>query len=59
MPRFLNLEIRWIAMFTPSVHRYVARMPTDFGGLPDLMTWKSAGLPCFVMVFPSTSIDTI
>lgn len=21
-----------------SVHRYMARMPTDFGGLPDLMT---------------------
>ena len=34
----------------PSVHRFIAWMPTDLGGLPDLLTWKSAGWQRF---FPS------
>ena len=25
----------------------MARMPTDYDGLPNLLTWESAGLPCF------------
>ena len=30
-----------------SVHRFMAWMATDVGGLPGLLTWKSAGCKCF------------
>ena len=38
LPDFLTWESVGLPCFTPSVHQFVARMPTDFGGLPDLMT---------------------
>ena len=53
MPRSINLGIRRTAMFYVlrlSVHRYMARMPTDFGGLPDLM-------PCFFLLIYTLCAD--
>ena len=38
LPDLLTWESAGLQCFTPSVHRFMAWMPTDFGGLPDLMT---------------------
>ena len=38
LPDLLTWESAGLPCFTPYVHRFMARMPTDFCVLPDLMT---------------------